>query len=80
MSSVHIECSMCGQSAELIDFRRIDITNPAMKQSLFRHALVSPLQALMEVNLLRSWTFEYDHKRYCGKKAVCRVVEGDDNE
>jgi hypothetical protein len=72
-----ITCSVCGQYRPLIDFRRIDMTNPLLGVSLFRHSFVTAFQALMEVNLLRAWAFEYDHKRYCGKKAVCRVEQAE---
>jgi hypothetical protein len=72
-----ITCSACGQYRPLIDFRRIDMANPLLGVSLFRHSFVTAFQALMEVNLLRAWAFEYDHERYCGKKAVCRVEQAE---
>jgi hypothetical protein len=70
-----ITCSQCGSYRPLIDFRHIDMTNPELGRSLFRHSFVTAFQALMEVNLLRAWAFEYDHKMRCGKKAVCRVEQ-----
>jgi hypothetical protein len=69
-----IVCEKCNEYDALIDLKRIDMTNYNMRRSLFRYTFVTPVQACVELNLIRAYTFRLRHESSC-KKATFRVDE-----
>lgn len=69
-----IVCEKCHEYDPLIDMKRIDMTDHNMRKSLFRYTFVTPIQACVELNLIRIYTFKAQHESSC-KKATFRIDE-----
>lgn len=76
MKPYRIVCEKCNEYDALIDLNRIDTTSKMMNESLFRHTFVTPIMALIELNMIRMYTFKIRHESSC-KRATFRVEDDD---